>query len=133
MKIRKALSTMGSVALAITAVGTVTGCAAKRILGFGGDGTLLVRHHESAPQEIWLDGELLGVVDSAAVACFRETHTGTLRVEARAAGDRAGGGSPASGSLTRAASIVLPPEQPRFWDVDHDQVLDGRAYLRLCS
>jgi hypothetical protein len=110
------------------AAGVLSGCAAKRFLGFGGDGTLLVRHHESAPQEIWLDGEVLGVVDSAAVACFRGTHTGTLRVEARAAG---AGSAP--GSLTRATSVVLPPDQPRFWDVDHDQVLDGRAFLRLCS
>ena len=59
------------------------GCAAKRFLGFGGDGTLLVRHHESAPQEIWLDGDVLGVADSGVVECFREIRTGTIRVEAR--------------------------------------------------
>lgn len=118
----------GAVVLAIAASGIAAGCAAKRFLGFGGDGTLLVRHHESAPQEIWLDGELLGVVDSAAVACFRETRTGTVRVEARSAS-----AASVRGSLTRAASVVLPPEQPRLWDVDHDQVLDGRAFLRLCS
>ena len=118
----------GAVVLAIALTAFAPGCAAKRFLGFGGDGTLLVRHHESAPQEIWLDGELLGVVDSAAVACFRETRTGTLRVEARAAT-----ASSAPHSLTRATSVVLPPDQPRLWDVDHDQVLDGRAFLRLCS
>jgi hypothetical protein len=116
------------VALLVSAAALPSGCAAKRFLGFGGDGTLLVRHHEPAPQEIWLDGELLGVVDSAAVACFRETRTGTLRVEARAAT-----AASTPGSLTRAASVVLPPDQPRLWDVDHDQVLDGRAFLRLCS
>lgn len=99
------------------------GCAAKRFLGFGGDGTLLVRHHEPAVQEIWLDGDLLGVADSGAVECFREIRTGTLRVEARAP----------DGELTRASSIVLPPEQARLWDVDHDQVLDGRAFVRLCD
>lgn len=129
MNVRPALiRTIGSSALVIAAAGIAAGCAAKRFLGFGGDGTLLVRHHEAAPQEIWLDGELLGVVDSAAVARFRETRTGTLRVEARAA--RA---ASAPGSLTRATSVVLPPEQPRLWDIDHDQVLDGRAFVRLCS
>ena len=115
-------------ALLAVGAGLLSGCAAKRFLGFGGDGTLLVRHHEPAPQEIWLGGELLGVVDSAAVACFRETHTGTLRVEARVA---SAGSVP--GSLTRATSVVLPPDQPRLWDIDHDQVLDGRAFLRLCG
>ncbi len=128
---------MGALALAMAAVGFAAGCAAKRFLGFGGDGTLLVRHHESAPQEIWLDDELLGVIDSAAVACFRETPTGTLRVEARAADGSVDGQdadeASSRGTLTRAASIVLPPDQPRLWDVDHDQVLDGRAFLRLCS
>ena len=125
---RAARATLAAAVLATAVTGFLSGCAAKRFLGFDGDGTLLVRHHESAPQEIWLDGELLGVVDSAAVACFRETQTGTLRVEARAAT-----AASAPGSLTRATSVVLPPDQPRLWDVDHDQVLDGRAFLRLCS
>ncbi|HET6363046.1 MAG TPA: hypothetical protein VFH11_13480 [Gemmatimonadota bacterium] len=128
MSFRTAFRPVGPLALAIAVTGIATGCAAKRFLGFGGDGTLLIRHHEPASQEIWLDGELLGVVDSAAVACFRETPTGTLRVEARAAT-----AASAPGSLTRATSVVLPPDQPRLWDVDHDQVLDGRAFLRLCS
>ena len=110
-------------ALTIVLAGLASGCAAKRFLGFDGDGTLLVRHHEPAPQEIWLDGDLLGVADSGAVRCFRETHTGTIRVEARAA----------NGSLTRATTVVLPPDQPRLWDVDHDQILDGRAFVRLCG
>jgi hypothetical protein len=105
------------------AVSAAAGCAAKRFLGFGGDGTLLVRHHESDPQEIWLDGDLLGVADSGEVKCFREIRTGTIRVEART-GD---------GTLTRATSIVLPPDQPQIWDVDHDQVLDGRAFARYCG
>lgn len=118
----------GAVVVAIAATGVAAGCAAKRFLGFGGDGTLLVRHHESFPQEIWLDGELLGIVDSAAVGCFRETPTGTVRIEARVASEAS-----AARSLTRAASIVLPPDQPRLWDIDHDQVLEGRAFLRLCS
>ena len=125
--IRLASATWKAPALAIL-LAVAAGCGAKRFLGFGGDGTLLVRHHESAPQEIWLEGELLGVVDSAAVACFRATRTGTVRVEARAAS-----AASAPASLTRAASVVLPPDQPRLWDVDHDQVLDGRAFVRLCS
>ena len=128
MNVRTAFRSICVVALVTAVTGIAAGCAAKRFLGFGGDGTLLVRHHESASQEIWLGGELLGVVDSAAVACFRGTQTGTLRVEARAAT-----AASAPGTLTRAASIVLPPDQPRLWDVDHDQVLDGRAYLRLCG
>jgi hypothetical protein len=103
--------------------GLASGCAAKRFLGFGGDGTLLVRHHEPDPQEIWLDGDLLGIAASGAVTCFHEIHTGTIRVEARADG----------GTLTRATSIVLPPDQPQLWDVDHDQVVDGRAFVRLCG
>ena len=115
-RVRRALALV--IILALSA-----GCAAKRFLGFGGDGTLLVRHHESAPQEIWLDGDVLGVADSGVVKCFREIRTGTIRVEARN-GD---------GSLTRATSIVLPPEQPQIWDIDHDQVLDGRAFARLCG
>lgn len=108
---------------AILLAAAAPACAAKRFLGFGGDGTLLVRHHEPAGQEIWLDGELLGVADSGAVQCFRDIATGTLRVEARAP----------SGALTRATSVVLPPEQARLWDVDHDQILDGRAFVRLCD
>ncbi len=123
MRIRAARGALGAAVLATVLAGFASGCAAKRFLGFGGDGTLLVRHHEPAPQEIWLDGDLLGVADSGAVRCFRETHTGTIRVEARTA----------DGSLTRATSVVLPPDQPRLWDVDHDQILDGRAFLRLCG
>ena len=84
MIIRTAFRTVVPLALAVAAAGVGAGCAAKRFLGFGGDGTLLIRHHESAPQEIWLDGELLGVVDSAAVAFFGATHTGKRRGYARA-------------------------------------------------
>jgi hypothetical protein len=101
----------------------VSGCAAKRFLGFGGDATLLVRHHESEPQEIRIDGDVLGVADSGIVACFRDVRTGTLRLEARAPGN----------VLTRATSIVLPPDQARLWDIDHDQILEGRAFAGLCD
>lgn len=109
-------------AAVVAAIGT--GCAAKRFLGFGGDGTLFVRHHESSPQKIWLEGDLLGVADSGAVVCFTGIRTGTLRVEARAASDD---------TLTRATSLVLPPEQARLWDIDHDQVLEGRAFRGSCE
>ena len=102
----------------------VSGCGAKRFLGFGGDGTLLVRHHEPLSQEIWLGGELLGVADSGAVTCFRGTRTGTFRLEAR---------DPSDDTLIRATSLVLPPEQPRLWDIDHDQILEGRAFLGSCE
>ena len=101
----------------------ISACGAKRFLGFGDDATLLVRHHESEPQEILLDGQFLGIADSGRVACFREVRTGTVRLEAHAPG----------GVLTRAASVVLPPDQARLWDVDHDQVLEGRAFVRLCE
>jgi hypothetical protein len=109
--------------LAVVIAGVAPGCAARRFLGFGGDGTLLVRHHEHDPQEIWVDGDLLGVADSGAVRCFREIQTGTVRIEAR----------DVDGTLTRATSVVLPPEQARLWDVDHDQVLEGRAFLGVCD
>lgn len=123
MRIRAARGALGAAVLATALAGLVSSCAAKRFLGFGGDGTLLVRHHEPARQEIWLDGDLLGVADSGAVRCFRATHTGTIRIEARTA----------DGTLTRATSVVLPPDQPRLWDVDHDQILDGRAFARFCG
>jgi hypothetical protein len=112
-----------AVALATAIGGVASGCAAKRFLGFGGGGTLLVRHHEHDPQEIWLEGDLLGVADSGVVRCFREIQTGTVRIEARAS----------NGALTRATSAVLPPEQARLWDVDYDQVLEGRAFLGVCN
>jgi hypothetical protein len=28
---------------------------------------------------------------------------------------------------------MLPPDQPLLWDVDHDQVLSGRAHRGLCD
>lgn len=113
------------VTLGVTVMATLLpGCAAKRFLGFGGDGTLLVRHHEAEPLRILVDGELLGVAGPDAVVCFPDIRTGTLRVEARAV---------SGGALTRAASIVLPPDQARLWDVDHDQVLEGRAFLGSCG
>lgn len=110
-------------AAALTLAVIPSGCGVRRFLGFGGDGTLLVRHHERDPQQIWLGGDFLGAADSGGVVCFRGTGTGTMRLEARSASDE---------SLTRATSIVLPPEQARLWDIDHDQVFDGRAFLGSC-
>ena len=28
---------------------------------------------------------------------------------------------------------AFPPEQARRWDVDHDQLLEGRVYERYCE
>ena len=110
-------------AVAVLVAALATGCAAKRFLGFGGDATLLVRHHETEPQEIRIDGAALGIADSGMVACFLDVPTGTFRLEARAPGN----------VLTRATTITLPPDQARLWDIDHDQVLEGRAFTRLCD
>lgn len=123
MRTRAPRGALCAAVLAIVLTGLASGCAAKRFLGFGGDGTLLVRHHEPDSQEVWLDGKLLGVADSGAVTCFRQINTGTIRVEAHAA----------DGTLTRATSVVLPPDQPQLWDIDHDQIVDGRAFAGLCG
>ena len=88
------------------------------------EGTLLVRHHEDVAQEIRADTLSLGVAVPGAIACFREVPAGPLRLEAR---------TTAQGTLTRAVSIVLTPERPLLWDIDHSQVLDGRAYKGLCE
>lgn len=123
--------------LALTAAGllalTAAGCGLReRIPGFGPgrDGILLVRHSESAPQEIWVNDARLGMAQPVGITCFRNVTTGTLRVEARQPGDRRSAGIE---TLTRATQIVLPPEQPLLWDIDHDQVFSGRAHARLCG
>ena len=111
----------------------MTGCGIReRIPGFGSarDGILLIRHNESSPQEIWVNETLLGLAQPGGITCFREAPTGTLRVEARTP---AGPGSARVAGLTRATRLVLPPEQPLLWDVDHDQVFSGRAHARLCG
>ncbi|MEJ2151663.1 MAG: hypothetical protein P8Y29_01615 [Gemmatimonadota bacterium] len=103
----------------------VGGCG-RQILGFGNskDGILLVRHNESEPLEIVANETVLGIAQPGGFTCFQHTPTGTLRVEARITnGDR----------LVRAASIMLPPDEPLLWDVDHDQVLSGRAHRGLCD
>lgn len=112
------------------------GCGAQRILGFGNarDGILLVRHTESASQRISVGDRELGMAPPGVITCFTDVPTGSLRVEARPA---AGAGGTAVGAgaaqLTRATSLVLPPDQPLLWDVDHDQVLNGRAYVGRCE
>jgi hypothetical protein len=103
------------------------GCGVhRRVMGILGEeeGTLLVRHHEAVAQEIRADTLSLGVALPGAIACFRNVPAGPLRLEARASG---------SVSLTRAVSIVLTPERPLLWDIDHSQVVDGRAYQGLCE
>lgn len=117
--------------LAIASV-LLGGCGIReRIPGFGParDGILLVRHSESRPQEIWVNETLLGLAQPGGITCFREVPTGTLRVEARLPGVQ----SSRIESLTRATRLVLPPDQPLLWDVDHDQVFSGRAHARLCG
>jgi hypothetical protein len=120
------------IGLTITAVAPA-GCGIReRIPGFGParDGILLVRHSEPVSQEIWVNETILGLAQPGGITCFREVPTGSLRVEARVpAGQRSGAGT----ALTRATRLVLPPEQPLLWDVDHDQVFSGRAHARLCG
>ena len=98
----------------------------RRVLGvFGADeGTLLVRHNQPRAQEIRVGQILLGVALPGAIACFQEVPAGAHRVEARAVG---------SGTLTRATDVVLTAERPLLWDMDHLQILDGRAYRGLCD
>lgn len=118
-------------ALAVAAM--LTGCGIRqRIPGFGParDGILLVRHSEPTPQEIWVNEALLGLAQPGGITCFQQVPTGTLRVEARMPG---GQRSSAVEALTRATRLVLPPEQPLLWDVDHDQVFSGRAHARFCG
>ena len=123
---------VGLMALAAAGV-LMAGCGIReRIPGFGParNGILLVRHSESGPQEIWVNETLLGLAQPGGITCFREVPTGSLRVEARVPGAQ---GSAGVQALTRATSLVLPPEQPLLWDVDHDQVFSGRAHARLCG
>jgi len=115
--------------LAILVVTLVlAGCGGRRLLGFGGssDGVLLVRHTDSRPLEIWLDEESIGSASPGETTCFLELPSGgeSYRLEAR---------GPDGGELARATSIVLPPEQPQLWDVDRNQVVDGRAHARGCE
>lgn len=105
---------------------SIGGGCGRQILGFGNadEGVLLVRHNESESLEIVANETVLGIAPPGEFTCFQNTPTGTLRVEARGTdGDR----------LVRAATIMLPPDQPLLWDVDHDQVLSGRAHRGLCD
>jgi hypothetical protein len=88
------------------------------------DGILLVRHTQSVAQEIRIGEAVLGVALPGAIACFQDVPAGPLRVEAHAVG---------TGTLTRAADMVLTAERPLLWDLDHLQVVDGRAYKGLCD
>ncbi len=104
----------------------IAGGCGRQILGFGNvdEGVLLVRHNESEPLEIVANENVLGIAQPGEFTCFQNTPTGTLRVEARVTdGER----------LVRAATMMLPPDQPLLWDVDHDQVLSGRAHRGLCD
>lgn len=85
---------------------------------------LLVRHTEPGPVEIRAAEAVLGFAEPNTVTCFREVPTGSIRFEAR---------SIAEEDLVRAHTIVLPPEQPLLWDIDHNEVLNGRAHAVLCG
>lgn len=103
---------------------TPIACGVKRRVFGADEGILLVRHNQPRAQEIRVGQILLGAALPGAIACFQEVPAGALRVEARAVG---------SGTLTRATDIVLTAERPLLWDMDHLQVLDGRAYRGLCD
>lgn len=102
------------------------GCGVhRRVLGiFGDDATVLVRHTRAAPQEIRASGTLLGTAPSNAITCFIDAPTGNVRLEAFPVG---------GGSLTRAVTVVLTDERSILWDLDHLEVLDGRAHETLCD
>ena len=97
-----------------------------RAIGILGNehGILLVRHNQAAAQEIRIGETALGVAVPGAIACFPKVPAGPLRVEAYAVG---------TGTLTRATDVVVTPERPLLWDMDHLQILDGRAYRGLCE
>ncbi|MDX1660965.1 MAG: hypothetical protein R3326_04165 [Gemmatimonadota bacterium] len=104
----------------------LSACGGPKILRgiFGDHGTFLVRHHRTAPLEIWAGEERLGVADSGAVACWDDVRTGSFRARATMIGD----------TLTiRATDAVLTPDDPLLWDVDRNQVLPGRVHARLCE
>lgn len=97
----------------------------RRVLGiFGDHATVLVRHTRTEPQEIRASGRRLGIAAPNTVACFTKAPTGNVRLEAYPQG---------GGSLTRAVDVVLTSERSILWDMDHLEILDGRAYESLCD
>ncbi len=105
---------------------SLAACGVPRAIGILGaeHGILLVRHNQPVAQEIRIGETVLGVALPGAIACFPDVAAGPLRVEAHAVG---------TGTLTRATDLVLTAERPLLWDIDHLQVLDGRAYRGLCG
>ncbi|HUP00939.1 MAG TPA: hypothetical protein VM737_05390 [Gemmatimonadota bacterium] len=118
-------------AAGIVAVAAIQACGARRILGFGDarDGILLVRHSEPVAQQVWIGGDHVGIAQPGGITCFENVPTGSVRLEARPVGATGTGVE----TLTRATRVTLPPEQPLLWDIDHDQILSGRAHARLCG
>lgn len=101
-------------------------CGAPRILGFGdaADTTLVVRHNFEAGLVVVLDQERLGEAPPGETTCFKVTRTGSVRLEARSRdGDR----------LRRATSAVFTSERAILWDIDQNEILDGRAHAGLCG
>lgn len=110
----------------LLALAVLAGCGAGRYIPFWGsaDATLLVRHGRTVPLQIWSDGEPLGVAAAGRIACFRELAAGSRRLRATLVGDTV---------TVRASRVVLPPDEPMLWDIDHDQLLDGRAHAAACD
>jgi hypothetical protein len=119
VSLASARATLAIVLLAVFA------CGAPRILGFGeaADTTLVVRHSFETSLVVFLDQEPLGEVPPNETACFQVTRTGSVRLEAR---------SPDSDRLRRATSAVFTSERAFLWDIDQNEILDGRAHAGLC-
>ena len=117
--------------MAILAIALTSACGGRRIFGFGDarDGILLVRHSEPEAQQVWIGEDPVGIAQPGGVTCFENVPTGSVRLEARPVGSAAADLE----TLTRATRVTLPPEQPLLWDIDHDQILSGRAHARLCA
>lgn len=101
-------------------------CGAGRYIPFWGSEstTLLVRHSRTVPLQIWYDRDLLGLAAAGRVTCFQDLPAGAHRLRATVEGDTV---------TVRASRVVLPPDEAMLWDVDHDQLLDGRIHESLCE
>ena len=120
------MSRAGTGAALLLLLALSAGCGAGRYIPFWGsqNTTLLVRHARSAPLRIWYDQDPIGVAESGRITCFPDLPPGSHRLRATATGDTV---------TVRASRVVLPPDEAMLWDVDHDQLLDGRVHAPLCD